>query len=639
MAKVLSMEIGYSLIKIIETDFKAKSPKIYRCVNLQTPDGILNDGELNVTDELVALINDALAANSMKTKQVVFTVTSSKIASREVILPNVKENKVATVVRANASDYFPVDISRYEIAFASLGMIGDDKETMQRKVMVFAAPHALLAGYQTLAERCGLTLAAMDYSGNSILQVIKKECGEGIQMVIKIDERSSIITILEGGQLVLQRSIPYGVDEAVETLIGTHAYGDLDYKQALELLRRKTCVNRMLRAKTDIADAEENEGELDEGEQFALARQQTTSVLETLISGIARVVDFYHSRNYGKQIEKTYLTGLGGDFSGLSKLLTNELGMRIVVLRKAEGFNIAKAFRETGFGGYIACLGAAVAPLGFLPSKDTEKKEKGSLTLTPLMAVSVLILCLIISVAWFVVAYLPYRQAASDNEHYRAQVQLLAQQYVPDYLEYTATKQAYEYMFAAFRQTQLETQYLVEFIEEMERKMPHAFYISTLHVNASGFSMNVTVATKEEAAECIEQLRTFTSIGGLNVNGIYDGRQVAIMDVDGDGTLEMVSGGEIIGSAGTAFGQGDVDISGQGVTFSVEGVFSGMGVLGTLTDEDNTQNGGTDGTENNAGGGIRNADSGASQDDTAGVEGTDSDAELESAIGEINGGE
>lgn len=636
MAKVLSVEIGYSLIKIIETDFKAKNPKIYRCVNLQTPSGVLNDGELNVTGDLVAIINDALMARRMKTKQVVFTITSSKIASREVILPNVKENKVATVVRANVSDYFPVDISRYEIAYTSLGMVGEDKESMQRKVMVFAAPQTLLEGYYTLAERCGLTIVAMDYSGNSVFQVIKKECGEGIQMVVKVDERSSLITVLEEGQLVLQRSIPYGVDEAVERLIKTRAYEVADYKEAVELLRRKTCVNRTLQPRTDLADVDEEEGELDEGEQFASARQQVTGALEALVSGIARVIDFYNSRNYGKQIDATYLTGLGGDFSGLSKLLTNELGMRIVVLTKAEGFNLAKAFRETGFGGYIACLGAAVAPLGFLLSKDTTKKEKGSFELTPLMSVSVLILCLIISIAWFVVAYMPYQEAAADNEFYRGEVQQLAQQYVPDYMEYTQTKQSYEYMFAAFAQTQLETQYLVEFIEEMERKMPHAFYISTLHVNATGFSMSVTVATKEEAAECIEQLRTFTSIAGLNVNGIYDSRQMMIMDVDGDGTLELVNGNEIVAIEDYVDGQQALEDMTQGVTFSVEGVFSGLGALSAWSEEGSAADGTADGAENNAQSGIRgtgeNTDSGA-------ADSADSDAELESAIGAINSGE
>lgn len=634
MAKVLSVEIGYSLIKIMETDFKAKSPKIYQCVNLQTPSGVLNDGELNVTGDLVAIINDALMARRMKTKQVVFTITSSKIASREVILPNVKENKVETLVRANASDYFPVDLSRYEISYTLLGMVGEEKDKMQRKVMVFAAPQALLEGYYTLAERCGLTLVAMDYSGNSIYQVIKKECGSGIQMVVKVDERSSIITVLEEGQLVLQRSIPYGVDEAVETLIKTRVYEAADYKEAAELLRRKTCVNRTLRARADLVDEDEDEGELDEGEQFASARQQVTGALETLISGIARVIDFYNSRNYGKQIDKTYLTGLGGDFSGLSKLLTNELGMRIVVLTKAEGFNLAKAFRETGFGGYIACLGAAVAPLGFLPSKNAEKKEKGKVTLTPLLAVSVLILCLIISVVWFVVAYMPYSEAAEENARRRSEVQSLAQLYVADYLEYTTTKQAYEYMFASYGQTQLVTQFVVEFMEEMERKMPHAFYISTLHVNATGFSMAVTVATKEEAAECIEQLRTFTSIAGISVNGINDGREAMFLDVDGDGTLEMVVGGQVIGGSTGEYHKFDVteENTTQGVTFSVQGEFSGLGAWIGSADEDNA----ADDTGNSAGVGIRdaleNTDGGAPEEGNSGAESADSGEDLDSAL-------
>lgn len=655
MAKVLSIEIGYSLIKIIETDLKTKNPKVYRCANIPTPEGALVDGELNVTDELVARIRNALLSNGMKTKQAVFTITASKIASREVVMPNVKENKISSVVRANASDYFPVDISQYEIAYTPIGMIGEDKESMQRRVMVFAAPRTLLEGYQTLAQQCGLEIAAMDYSGNSILQVIKNECKDGIQMVIKIDERSSILTIMENGQLSLQRSIPYGVDEAIETLMQTHVYGDLEYEQALELLRRKTCVNRTLRARMDIADAsdrEEGPEQLDEGEQFSMARQQITEALEPLMSGIARVVDFYNSRNYGKQIDKTYLTGLGGDFSGLSKLLTNELGFRIVVLTKAEGFNVAKSFREVSFGEYIACLGAAVAPLGFTAAKEAEKREKGKFELTPLMSVSVLILCLIISIAWFVTAYLPYRQAVADNEYYRGQVNELST-YIPDYLEYTGTKQAYGYLMSAYGQTQLETRYLVSFIEEMEQKMPHAFYISNLNVDAAGFSMNVTVGTKEEAAECIEQLRTFASIASLSVNGIYDNREVVIEDFDQDGVYEVLDRDSEVADAlrGGAAGQLSDGIESalqKNVTFSVEGTFSGMGALGsgengtdTGAGADGTQTGtdtgaGADGTQ---AGTDTGADAGGENPAGEGnAEQENSDAELESALGEINSG-
>ncbi len=573
MSKVLSIEIGYSLIKILETDYKAKNPKVYGCINLDTPQGVLNDGELTITEELVTMIKQALSANRMKTKQVIFTITSTKIASREVVLPNVKENKIATLVRANASDYFPVDISQYEIAHIPLGMIGEGTDTAQRKVLVLAAPRAILRGYEELAKACGLSLEGMDYSCNSIYQVVKNECKEGIQMAIKVDERVSIIMILEDGQIVLQRSVPYGVDDAIVTMIESGAYGPLNYRQALELLRRKTCVNRTLHAQTDIAEQDENPTEMmEESEQIHMAKKRITESLENLMRGIARVIDFYNSRNAGKQVQKAYLTGLGGDFSGLSKLLTNELGMHTVVLTKVEGFNLEKNFREVSFGEYVACLGAAIAPLGFMHEEAEE--QGGGVRISLFMALSVLVLCIIISIALLMMAYIPYKEAENKNISYRKDIEVMSTA-IPSYLEYTATKQAYTYLSGALGETQLETAYLVEFIEELEAKMPHAFFIDSMTVNAESFSMNVTVQSKEEAAECIEQLRTFSCVQSLNVNGVYDARTVDLPNGETfDGALAMDE--ELLAQYGIAAVENAV------VTFSVEGVFSQRFTLDVL---------------------------------------------------------
>ncbi len=572
MSKVLSIEIGYSLIKILETDYKAKSPKVYNCINLDTPQGVINDGELTVTDELVTMVKEALLANRMKTKQVIFTITSTKIASREVVLPNVKENKVAMLVRANASDYFPVDISQYEIAHIPLGMVGEGTDSAQRKVLVLAAPQSILKGYEELAKACGLTLVALDYSCNSIYQVVKHECKEGVQMVIKVDERVSIITILENGQIVLQRSVPYGVDDAIVTMIESQAYGALNYRQALDTLRRKTCVNRMLRAQMDIAEADDGADASDESVQITMAKKRITESLENLMRGIARVIDFYNSRNGGKQVQKAYLTGLGGDFSGLSKLLTNELGMHTVVLTRVEGFNLERNFREVSFGEYVACLGAAIEPLGFM--HENEEEQSGGFHISLFMALSALVICMIISIVLVMMAYIPYKEAQEKNISYRKDIEMMSNA-IPSYLEYAATKQAYTYLEGALGATQLETAYLVAFIEEMEAKMPHAFFIDSLTVDASTFSMNVTVQTKEEAAECIEQLRTFGCISGLNVNGVYDSRTVDLPNGESvDGALAVDE--EVLQQVGINVTENAV------VTFSVEGVFTQRFTLDVL---------------------------------------------------------
>ena len=44
--RVISIEIGYSLTRVCEMDYKAKSPKIYNSFTIPTMEGIVNDGAL-----------------------------------------------------------------------------------------------------------------------------------------------------------------------------------------------------------------------------------------------------------------------------------------------------------------------------------------------------------------------------------------------------------------------------------------------------------------------------------------------------------------------------------------------------------------------------------------------------------------
>ena len=50
--KVLSVEVGYSTTKVCEMDYKAKSPKVHDSFVLPTPEGIIADGVLTVTEEI-----------------------------------------------------------------------------------------------------------------------------------------------------------------------------------------------------------------------------------------------------------------------------------------------------------------------------------------------------------------------------------------------------------------------------------------------------------------------------------------------------------------------------------------------------------------------------------------------------------
>lgn len=158
MAKVVSIEVGYSFIKICEMDYKAKTPRVYRFAMVPTPLNVIEDGYLKESAGLRTAIKEALFRNKIKTKKVIFTVASSKIINREVMLPPVKPNMMETMIKANLKDYFPIDLGDHEVSHVVLETIREGDNAGKTRVLLVAAEKVLVASYEALAQSCGLTL-------------------------------------------------------------------------------------------------------------------------------------------------------------------------------------------------------------------------------------------------------------------------------------------------------------------------------------------------------------------------------------------------------------------------------------------------------------------------------------------------
>lgn len=517
--KILSIEIGYTVTKFCLTDYKARNPRVYRYARIRTPENVMQDGELNPTEEYITLLYNTIAENRLHSKQVIFSVTSPKIASREVIVPFVKDDRIPALVKANAGDYFPVDLDQYELGHLVLGTTEDNLGNKKLRLLVLAAPKILVESYRKLAEALNMRLAAIDYSGNSIYQIIKNDCKEGVQMVIKADEQSAILTILKDQSIVLQRSVPYGVDEAIQTIQSNRAFEVYHYNDALDLASRKTCISLSLNARELLEAEEEDVESLD----LMTARQSVTESLGMLINGINRVMDYYSSRNPGMQIEKIFLTGLGARIVGLNKLLTNELGIRVSVLNKLESYNIDRYFREGKFGEYVACVGAVIAPVGFVTTEKQRKnmaRKSGSSDMTG-AAWLLLTGGVLIAITLLAVSILSLK---TQKEEYSANLQRLEelQEIREIYAQYNAMKSSYEDVRRLYACTETYNEALLDFISEMEEKMPSDIHVLTMNAGLDSVSMNIEVNSKEEMANTIQQLRSFESLANITVAGAQD---------------------------------------------------------------------------------------------------------------------
>lgn len=536
--KVISIEIGYSLTRICETDYKSKTHKVYKSFTVPTPDGVLNDGALMITQEYVDMLKKALTENKVKTRQVMFTITSAKIASREVVIPFVKENRIGDVVNANASDYFPVDLSQYQLAYSILGVIGETKGTQQYKLLVMAAPTALLSGYYDLAKALKLELAAIDYAGNSIYQVVREDCAQGNNLIVKIDERSTLVMVVQNGVLSFTRNVSYGVDEALDAVMESRQWGDIqDFSQALQVLENNDCVVLPQRATAQESETSETvmqaaevsgttteknaatAGAEPEVTPETRAKQAVTEALQPLTGGIARVIDYYVSHNGNATIDRVLITGLGANIRGLADLLSREINHPIEILRQAAGWTLEKSFKKEYYGEYIACAGAAAAPLGFKKEADKGKGKTqgagggktGMAVNGKAIALTILIAGTVIAIVLALVAAFRYVGTVKKNMELRARATEL-EEIIPIYNEYVTTKAEYSLASAMYGVTENRNEELVEFLEELEGKLPEDVKVISFTSTIDGIAINMKVSTKSEAAVAIEQLRTFESL-------------------------------------------------------------------------------------------------------------------------------
>lgn len=463
--KVLSIEVGYALTKVCEMDYRAKKPRVYHYFSIPTPDGVLADGMITVTEEFVNLLKTEMANNKMRTKDAVFTISSSKIASREIKIPYCKESNIGNLVKMNLSDYFPIDVSRYLSAYSILEVEGaapaDEEEKGKAKpkptgyrLLILAAPEDIIQSYKMLAAALKLNVKEIDYCGNSIYQAAKESCADGVQMIIKVDSRSSLILAQKDGRIVMTRTIPYGV-------------------------------------------IQDEQGSMEEAEQTMVA----------LVEGVSKVVDYYNSGHRGEAVERICITGVGANYVGLCDMLEEEIHVAARVLSNITGINTEKVFKGNSFSEYTACIGAALAPLHFASDKDEDKgaTSKGGvdpLRLTILLSAG----CVLIGTVLVLSALFPYLEEKEKQEQYNAIIEQLEPVYEVYLTHQNLTAQTMK-MEALDDMTVNRNKELNEFITVLESKMPTSFVMNDFTATADGIVMNVTVKTKEEAAVVIHELK------------------------------------------------------------------------------------------------------------------------------------
>lgn len=498
--KLVSIVINNEYIKICEITKSGKNSTVHKTVTIPAPEGCYEDGILIDIDTLSKVIKGVLVEHRFNSNSVAFSISSPRLATKEVLIPNVKANKIEKIVQANATEYFPVNMDEYIIQHTVLQEI-EDQGQKKLKIMVAAVPSEVVESYYDLAKALGLKVAFVDYAGNSTYQIMKQQIGEEVSLVIQVENDGTVINIFKENVLQLQRMVPYGKSMLVNAVMDK--YG-LKYDAATTKLQNET----LLHSRFD--------------------GDEVTESLRYMASNINRVIDYYVSRNR-VSIQKAYLIGHSTTIKGFATLLSNELNMPITKVEALKGIVLDKKayVEEATLTSYVTNLGAVVDPVDFVPKKMQEagtKKENTKMIIMGFFgAVAVSALLIVIPLVQVVALNTQIMGLNKD-------IKKLSE--VNDIVnDYYLAKDKYNDVQAFAALTADSDDSLQDFIDYLEKNVPSDVVITSFNVTSGAVSIAGKAGSKASVAKLIQQLEKNPSVLNVDVPTITEAK-------DNVGTIE-----------------------------------------------------------------------------------------------------
>ncbi len=517
--RVLGIELDNGIARVVEMEFKSKTPKIYHAFTVPTPMNIITqEGLVQESEAFRTAFRDTLSRLKISADHLAFSVSSSRIINRELTIPMVKESKIETLLYQNASDYFPINISDYKLIYNILGKLEENGKRLY-KLLVCAVPRDIIRSYYRFASFLGMDIAAIDFAGNGIFQALKASAKEVLRDTVSTDKTElyvaaysehSILTFVKEGTICLQRVISVGLSGVNDYLVPEteEANDPVALDRILRDLQSDICYSSLRRA---------------EDPAMAGEKASCTKALRSLVLSIRRSVEYFVSTTSSSQIQ-VYLVGGSVLYRGLEELLASELDLPVVALES----DLERKYPTIGDGfpftaaEFLAPIGACTQPINLANRQQAKSVSAMDVfndhsVQNTLLAIGIVcfLICGAIAGALAMMSTADRDAMVSRETVLKNELLLMG--------DTTSAKKTYQNAVNLYealkngidsmdRYMETYNDHFVEFIVELERKMPKEFRVMGISVTDKGVTMNIRVSTKEQAAYVIQTLRNCASV-------------------------------------------------------------------------------------------------------------------------------
>ena len=308
-------------------------------------------------------------------------------------------------------------------------------------------------------------------------------------MVIQLGSESTVLNIVQGDNLLLQRTVPYGTNSVVNVVMDEKG---VDATTAMTLLQNDRLIT---------VDFDDNE---------------VTGAFRYLINNIGRVMDFYASKNPDKPIEDVFLTGDGALIRGIDGLFKVQLNVSTRIMDTLYNIKFDPSIDLKVYNPVylVTPIGAAFAPMGFVLMDTATQATKAEGSLAPFIA--------LVAVAAIGAAGMAFYSINKKNTVTEKKQQLEADiarvSDIEDIITaYDQAQAQYTDMESMYYTTYQLNENVREFISELEKKIPAEITVSNFNSTNEGVTMPCVSTSYDAIADFIMQLKTIDCVDNAYV--------------------------------------------------------------------------------------------------------------------------
>lgn len=522
MALTVNIQPGDRITLVCRTVKKGKHYSVSDHFSFPTPVGSVSDGTIADIEEYSKALTEQLTSHGMKNvSDVNFCISSSKIATREITLPRVKEKQIQSMINANADDYFPVDMRQYKLTYSLLGddtpsqpqqqnkAEGDkeahpDKKAESKNIslskqkpagyrlLLKAAPKELLNSYVGLAQKMLVHIKVMDSSDNALLQTFASAPIQGSVCYVYIAPERIECTFLANGTYVMQRSFTYGGDELIYPVLQQEGKGETAYYEVFSRLTRP-------------------------GVQ-GISQEVSEQLLERVVSSITRACDYVHTTK-NRPVDGIVLCGPCAHLPYLREAIQDSTGIDTAFMENIQ--EVAPLVNGSSeIASYVSVAGAVIRPVNLIPDAyllARGQKGAGGKDDSFATPIAIAVIFAAIGVVMGLFAILQYNSSQRELEAMKTEMASLqpAKEAYEAYVTYTKNSDGIDVIKndAGGNSAKLR-----KFFEEIETSMPS----DLLFMSASCSQTNIVLScqTSDDLDSVANVIHTFRSFKSIEVTDV-----------------------------------------------------------------------------------------------------------------------